>query len=104
MKTTLILVTAAAVVSAAPNGGIGPDVKISCADANVNYCMDSVTLVVCDSNKIGTRQHCRDDLASYPPADGVGSCWSSSPGSHDAVCEKAVRLAVPSTKSFLLVR
>ncbi|KHN96996.1 uncharacterized protein MAM_05105 [Metarhizium album ARSEF 1941] len=83
------LATAAAVVSAIPNGGIPVDAKIACEKPNVNFCLDSTTLVNCDANKVGTRAFCRESMIPSPPTNGIGLCWQSSKDASDAVCHKA---------------
>lgn len=91
MKTSVVALAAAvAVVSAAPNGGIDPNTKIDCAKPNANYCMAGDIILRCDANSVGTRGRCSDNVAGYPPAGGVASCWQSSEQAGDAACQKNV--------------
>ncbi|OAQ61912.1 hypothetical protein VFPPC_14223 [Pochonia chlamydosporia 170] len=96
MKTALVLLTTAvAAVSAAPNGGIPPGTQISCSKANGKFCLDATTIVDCDANAVGTRSNCNDVLAAYPPAGRTALCWQSGPQAFDAVCQKSCVVYTP---------
>ncbi|KAK2593539.1 hypothetical protein QQS21_008762 [Conoideocrella luteorostrata] len=100
MKTTIVaLATSVAVVAAAP-GGIPSGTPINCAKPNANYCMAGDIILRCDGNGMGTRGRCSDNVAGYPPAGGVASCYQSSEEAGDAACQK--NCVVYAAKPFTL--
>ncbi|KAL7944208.1 hypothetical protein V8C42DRAFT_83473 [Trichoderma barbatum] len=86
MKTSAVLVAvAAALVSAqAPPEGTN---KINCAKPNSNYCLGDI-IVRCDEHSVGTAGRCSANVAGYPPAGGVASCYESAKDAGDAACVK----------------
>lgn len=85
MKTSAIIVAAAAALVSANNPG---DVPYSCAKANAAYCLGGDIILRCDENSVGTPGRCSDNLSGYPPAGGVATCWESSKEAGDAACAK----------------